>query len=250
MSFLHSGPDLASLWLGMALGWGCVIVLVYTLAWFRRGNAPTIARELTPSELAFLAGGRVRAVRAALEGLRHRGAIDRIGDRYLASSHAPSADTTGPQAELEQCLLAACATSRSLGELVQRARTVTSKLQDGLARRGLLVRGRALIVLLLIVPAGIWLWFGAIALAVAWITDPMLRYLLPLCVLPLAVGPFYLRPPRLTRLGKRVRIDAEWQTYGLEQAARTDASSLSATEVARVVALFGPDALVSRPRSP
>jgi hypothetical protein len=53
-----------------------------------------------------------------------------------------------------------------------------------------------------------------------------------------------LRPPRLTRLGARVAIEAEWQTYSVELAAKTELGQVSGDELARVYALFGPQFLV------
>lgn len=194
--------------------------------------------DLSPYELASLAGGPVRAVQAALVSLVNRKAIEVAAKGALAV-----VDGRRPADPVEAAIHKALRQSPGrFGGVLRAARPEVQAIDDRLAGAGLLVPGGTRFVTTF-VSAG--LMAAVLALGVAKVVvgaqrDKPVGFLIVGCLLPFFGAMIYLtNPVRRTRAGDAAVNDGNRR----HQKLRTDAKARTGDDLMLAVALFGPTLL-------
>jgi uncharacterized protein (TIGR04222 family) len=223
-----SGPQFLQVYLIVAVGAVVLAVLLRTLV--TRGSGSRDA-QLSPTEVGYLAGGRLRAVQAAVAGLRAAGAVDaRPGSTLLARSGYPGGD------ELAYAVYSRLGREVTLADLPYDTGVAAAldRMRDRLVRAGLLLSGgqrgtaRALALLILAVSG-----LGAARIVAGVANHKAVGYLAPLAMLTFLVGLVMLRNiPQASRVGRGAvarhrrttrhlapRSNPSWSTYGMAGAA-------------------------------
>ncbi|WP_161602721.1 TIGR04222 domain-containing membrane protein [Thermomonospora catenispora] len=219
-----------------------LLLVVRALRKRRAGSTSAPARDLSAFELAYLAGGRPRALAAALASLRAQGAVEPAGRGRLRATGAPGRFADGA---LDG---AALAVVRSSGEIavtrLQNARQVRRLLDDmqsRLERRGLL--NGALRRARLRLPA-LWLLALAAVGAVRVIAGvrnerPVLWLVLAIVATVAAAVAVASTVPRLAPAGRRALEEARREHAHLDPANRPAWSTYGASGLAVAVAVYG-----------
>lgn len=217
------------------------------------GDAAEIAKQLHPTEAAFLIGGTERAIEAAIAGLHHAGTIE-IADGVLrpraGSGGAASIQAVGvfrgiprePQelSAAEQHVMRRLSMPSSVDEVTRASEALDSMLSRKLERLGLLVREHGLKTVFVLAPGLVWVVLGAIKLMVGISRS---RPIGVLAVLVLVVGALvfnFAKAPRRTWLGNDVARLIGYRNLGLELTAKTAPAMLSPTDMMLAYAVFGP----------
>lgn len=207
-----------------------------------RHQRSTTTPDLSPLEAAYLAGGRGRAVDAALVGLLHHDAItvDPAGGAFVAGAQAPL-NLTGLQAELHHQIVA----RNGAIETLRKLRTATlSRLETKLARNGLLLGGsgaeRLCLVLATTVPMGATVMVGLMKIAIGLARN---RPVILLVILTLFAGALVaykaFNLPLRSSLGEAALEKLRRRNAALQATTQRRSGDLDEASLMLAIGLFG-----------
>ncbi len=221
------GPQFLQIYLIVAAAAVVLAVLVRTAV--TRGSG-SYAGQLSPTEIGYLAGGRTRAVQAAVAGLRAAGALDAgPGSTLRASGGYPGGD------ELVHAVYTRLGRQVTLADLPYDSgvAAVLDRMGERLVRAGLLLSGaqrataRAMCLLVFAVTG-----LGVARIAAGAANHKAIDYLIPATIPTLVVGLRMRHIPQASRAGRQAvrhqrrasghlapRRTPAWSTYGMAGAA-------------------------------
>lgn len=221
------------------------------------GELP-LKTELEPYEVAYLAGGKRLATRAAMATLVHEGALKVRIDQSKVLGLLPGrkhyrlvagAALNRQPAALEKAIYDAAAEGPTIRDAQRTAGAQVYCLADKLHREGLLLDASqaamarwwpALIV------AGVAL-FGTIKIAVGLSRERSVAFLVLAVIATLFAAAFFLNDASRTRAADRLLDELRRQHSRLNAPARRVAHSLPSADLALAMALFGMSVLAGGP---
>ena len=237
------GPDFLVVYLVV---FAVVMALAGLLRWYLRlpGGEPQLeVTELSPYEIAYLAGGENLAVNAAIARLVHDDAL------ALDTSHVNLKPGAGAQtaiaSDVEGVIMAAVAkgakSQNSIETIRDEATQALEPAREKLEDLGLLVNDRdriartvPLVVALLVVP------FGVIKIFVGLGRNKPVSFLVILCVVSIIVALIcFVRPVFRSRRGDRVLASLKRENSALRYQAHSRLDDLAGDDVVLALGLFG-----------
>ena len=240
-----SGPEFLQLYvLLLALSTAAAFLLRWTSR--RPSDEPTKeALDLTPYEVAYLAGGQRQAVDAALASLVHGTVVCLEDDRKLSARCNPPADA----AALEKAVCRAAGEGASVAAVRASAAGAADTLRTRLEQLGLLLSPEQdalsrLLPLLVVAPVVL---LGIAKAVKGWSGGKPIGFLLALLVLSAGILFFLGRSAVRSRRGDLALRRLEGRNSALKLTGARNSAALAPADMALAVALFGTAAIVNGP---
>jgi uncharacterized protein (TIGR04222 family) len=238
------GPDFLVLYVGVFLA---VMVVAAILRWFLRlpgGEPPLETSDLSPYEIAYLAGRETLAVNAAIARLVHDDVLALDTSHVNLKTKAEGGVATVSEA-VEEAILSAVRSGNKEQKSIDEVRDEATKALEPVAEKledlGLLVgdedrivRVVPLIVALLVVP------FGVIKISVGLERNKPVSFLVILCVVSVIVALIcFARPVFRSRRGDLALANVKRQNSALRYQAHSRLDDLAGDDVVIALGLFG-----------
>lgn len=244
------GPDFLVFYVALfVVVTGCAAALRWLLRFPDDAPGPE-ALDLTPSEVAFLAGGEERTVNAAIVRLVHDRAveIDASARRLAQAENATAA--SAPELEQVICSAAAKEGGVSIAKVRDKARTALAQIRARLEELGLIVdRDRQWAATG--IPVGVTLIapiVGLIKIVIGMARERPVGGLVFLCVLSVVFAfAAFARPVRRSRRGDRVLEQLKETNAAMEYQAQRRIESIASNDLTLALGLFGMGILAGGP---
>ena len=242
------GPKFLTLWfVGAGVLW-IVCVLVRIAMTSKRWTRPTIyelSSSLHPTEIAYLEGGIERSIEAAVAGLHHRGVIEINGSDLTYVERPvllPDGTYRGVVVREELSAVEKFVIDRKtvrVSSLIDAAAGVDRWLAAKLTADHLLVADSKAVQIRAMVPAVVWILFGAAKVAVGLVRDrPVTALILGMMLLAI-VAAMTTQAGRRTGKGHALLRLLRRRLISLKTTAQFAPQQLSGTDMMLAYGVFG-----------
>lgn len=236
-----TGPEFLGVYVNVFL---MVATVAAILRWSLRDpsdEAPELAEQLDPYDIAYLAGKEQLAVNAAMATLIQESVLQANASErklYVTNIHYE------PEHRLERAVLAAAGgeLGRAIKDVREKVNPFAARPRKRLQESGLLVGDTTALAiqfwptLLVLLVAG----FGAIKVALGLSRDKPVLFLIVACVVTVLVAFIgFARKPHRTRRGDKLLKHLKVEHAALEYTANRQPANLAGADLAMAMGLFG-----------